>query len=259
MSKCLRDENGTCRRCDHGLDFDFTMAFQPIVDIAAGEVFAQEALVRGVDGQSAGEILAKVTPASLYRFDQACRTRAIEIAHGLGCERPVSINFLPNAVYEPNACIQATLKLASELGWPLHNIMFEVTETEYVRDRLHLQRIVESYRAMGFLTAIDDFGAGYANLELLVDIRPDVIKADRNLIIDVDRNERRQAIMDGLVTLTDRLDIRLIAEGVETLAEARWLYARGITLQQGYLYARPAIETLSDCPHDLIAEIRAGA
>ena len=259
MSHCLRDDKGNCRRCDNGLDFDFTMAFQPIVDIAAGEVFAHEALVRGTDGQSAGEILSQVTPASLYRFDQACRTRAIQLVHDLECDKPVSINFLPNAVYEPTACIQATLTLAGELGWPLKNIMFEVTETEYVRDRKHLQRIVEAYRAMGFLTAIDDFGSGFANLELLVDIRPDVIKADRNLIIDVDQNERRQAIMEGLVTLTDRLGIRLIAEGVETFAEASWLYQRGITLQQGYLFARPAIETLSPCPSDLIERIRASA
>lgn len=235
------------------------MAFQPIVDIAAGEVFAQEALVRGVNGESAGEILSRVTPASLYRFDQGCRTRAIQLAHDLGCEQLVSINFLPNAVYEPSACIQATLKLADELGWPLQNIMFEVTETEYVRDRRHLQRIVEAYRAMGFLTALDDFGAGYANLELLVDIRPDVIKADRNLIIDVNQNERRQALMEGLITLTNRLGIRLIAEGVETLAEACWLYQRGIKLQQGYLFARPAIETMSLPPSDLIEQIRASA
>ena len=258
MSQCLRDDHGQCRRCDESLDFDFTMAFQPIVDIAAGEIFAHEALVRGIEGESAGEILSRVTPASLYRFDQGCRIRAIQLAHELGCDKPVSINFLPNAVYEPNACIQATLKLAGEVGWPLHNIMFEVTETEYVRDRHHLQRIVEAYRAMGFLTAIDDFGSGFANLELLVDIRPDVIKADRNLIIDVDQNERRQAIMEGIVTLADRLGIRLIAEGVETLAEARWLYQRGITLQQGYVFARPAIETISPCPSELIAQVRGG-
>ena len=93
----------------------------------------------------------------------------------------------------------------------------------------------------------------------LADLGADVIKADRNLIIDVDQNERRQAIMEGLVTLTDRLGIRLIAEGVETFAEASWLYQRGITLQQGYLFARPAIETLSPCPSDLIGQIRASA
>ncbi|MES1930553.1 diguanylate phosphodiesterase [Salinisphaera dokdonensis CL-ES53] len=259
MAQCLRDEEGGCRRCDGELDFEFTMAFQPIIDVAAGEVFAHEALVRGINGEGARDILNRVKPHSLYRFDQACRIRALEIAHRLGCDRPVSINFLPNAVYEPEACIQATLKLAGELGWPLAQIMFEVTETEHVRDRQHLQRIVESYRAMGFLTAIDDFGAGYANLELLVDMQPDVVKADRHLIIDIDRNPRRQAIVESLVIMGKKLGITLIAEGVETLAEARWLYQRGIHLQQGFLYARPQIETLVASPVDIIEQVRAAA
>ena len=259
MAQCLRDEDGGCRRCDGELDFEFTMAFQPIIDVAAGEVFAYEALVRGINGEGAGDILGRVKPCSLYRFDQACRIRALEIAHRLGCQQPVSINFLPNAVYEPRACIEATLKVAHELGWPASRIMFEITEVEQVRDRTHLQNIVAEYNAMGFQTALDDFGAGYANLELLVDLRPDVVKADRHLIMDIDRNERRQAIMESLVTLSDRLGITLVAEGVETLAEARWLYQRGIRIQQGFLYARPQIETLVVSPADVIEQVRAGA
>jgi len=244
MAKCLRDEEGGCRRCDGGLDFEFTMAFQPIVDVAAGAPFVYEALVRGVNGEGAGAILSQVQPCSLYRFDQACRIRALEIADRLGCPCPVSINFLPNAVYEPSACIEATLAVARELGWPESRIMFEVMETEEVRDRAHLQNIVESYNAMGFWTAIDDFGAGYANLELLADLQPDVVKIDRHLVCAIHESPRRQIILETLVTLAARLNIRLVAEGVETGEEAAWLFAAGITLQQGYWFAYPAIETL---------------
>ena len=244
MAKCLRDEEGGCRRCDGGLDFEFTMAFQPIVDVAAGAPFAYEALVRGVNGEGAGAILSQVQPCSLYRFDQACRIRALEIADRLGCPCPVSINFLPNAVYEPSACIEATLAVARELGWPESRIMFEVMETEEVRDRAHLQNIVESYNAMGFWTAIDDFGAGYANLELLADLQPDVVKVDRHLVCAIHESPRRQIILETLVTLAARLNIRLVAEGVETGEEAAWLFSAGITLQQGYWFAYPAIEAL---------------
>lgn len=256
MAKCIRDEEGGCRRCDGALDFDFTMAFQPIVNVETGAAFAYEALVRGTQGQGAGEILSQVTPCSLYRFDQACRIRALEIAHRLGCEKPVSINFLPNAVYEPEACIQATLKVASELGWPESRIMFELTETEYVRDRQHLQNIVEAYRAMGFMTALDDFGAGFANLELLVDLQPDVVKIDRHLIINIHESPRRQAIVESLVGLAERIGTQLLVEGVETLEEASWLYSRGLYLQQGYYFARPQIETLPACDAAHIDAVR---
>lgn len=256
MARCLRTEDEGCRRCDGALDFDFTMAFQPIVDVASGAPFAYEALVRGIDGESAGEILSWVTPGTLYRFDQACRVRAIEIAHGLSCGQLLSINFLPNAVYEPDACIQATLDVAQTLGFPLDRIMFEVTETEYVRDRGHLRNIVEAYNAMGFSTAIDDFGGGYANLDLLVDLHPDVVKIDRQLIRDVSESPRRQAILESLVPLAERLDIRLVAEGVETLGEARWLYSRGIVLQQGYFHARPAVEVLPGLSATRLAAVR---
>jgi EAL domain-containing protein (putative c-di-GMP-specific phosphodiesterase class I) len=259
MGQCIRDEDNGCRRCEAPLGFDFTMAYQPIMDLARGEPFGYEALVRGLEGQSAHTILSQVARPSVYSFDQACRQRALEIAGRLGCERLVSINFLPNAVYEPYACIQTTLELAEQMAWPHRQIMFEVMESECVRDRGHLQNIFEAYRTMGFLTAIDDFGAGYANLDLLVDLRPDIVKIDRQLIIDIDHSPRRQAIVDALVAMAERLAFRLVAEGVETLAEAAWLYGRGITVQQGFFHARPAIEQLPAYDDRRIAAIRDAA
>ncbi|MGB7757909.1 MAG: EAL domain-containing protein [Salinisphaera sp.] len=244
MTNCDGDDAPYCARCEGALDFEFSMAFQPIVDVASRDVFAYEALVRGPDGASAASILAQVDDRNLYTFDQACRVRALELAHALGCDRRLSINFLPNAVYAPEACIQATLATAERLGWPVSQLMFEIIETEAVRDRLHLQSIVEAYNAMGFTTALDDFGAGYANLDLLVDLRPDVIKIDRELVRDIPNAPRRKALVEGLIDLAAKLEIRLIAEGVETAGEAGWLYDRGIALQQGFYFARPALEQL---------------
>lgn len=244
MTNCDGDDAPYCTRCEGTLDFEFSMAFQPIVDVANREVFAYEALVRGRGGESAASILAQVDDSNLYTFDQACRVRALELAHSLGCDRRVSINFLPNAVYAPEACIQATLATAERLGWPVSQLMFELMETEAVRDRLHLHSIVEAYKAMGFTTALDDFGAGHANLDLLVDLHPDVIKIDRELVCDIQSSPRRQILVEGLIDLAVKLDIRLIAEGVETSGEAAWLYRRGIALQQGFYFARPALEQL---------------
>ncbi len=153
---------GGCQGCKLGnRDFDIAMAFQPIVDVASRRVFAFEALVRGSAGQGAAEVLASVTPENRYAFDQRCRVAAIEgaVAAGiLDTGAKLSINFLPNAVYSPTACIQLTLKTARATGFPTDRLIFEFTENEEITDTDHVKNIVETYRKMGFGTAIDDFG-----------------------------------------------------------------------------------------------------
>lgn len=238
--------NGQCNRCDSPVPFEFTMAFQPIVDVSQRKIIYYEALVRGPRGESAFSILEQVTEDLLYRFDQACRIKAIELASELGMQERLSINFLPNAVYEPEACIQATLETAHRVGWPTNRLNFEIVETERVRDRLHMRTIIESYREMGFTTSLDDFGNGYANLDLLTDLRPDTLKIDRNLVMECDTDKRRQAILSSLVTLAKALGTQLIAEGVETRDESRCLLALGIPVQQGYYFSYPSLEALAE-------------
>ena len=107
-----------CRR-DSGFPLAFSMAFQPIVDTRAGTIFGHEALVRGTAGEGAGSILSKVDADNRYWFDQQCRVKAIELASRLfpaGGDTKLSINFLPNAVYEPRACIRQTLETAGRVG-----------------------------------------------------------------------------------------------------------------------------------------------
>lgn len=91
------------------LDFEFSMAFQPIVDLRDNSIFAYEALVRGCDGSGAAAILGKVNKQNRYAFDQACRFKAVELASRLQIPCFFSINFLPNAVYQAATCIRATL------------------------------------------------------------------------------------------------------------------------------------------------------
>ncbi|MBD3894875.1 EAL domain-containing protein [Halomonas sp. ML-15] len=248
MGNCARVDSH-CKRCDIPLPFDFTMAFQPIVDIESASIVTYEALVRGPGGESAYSIISKVTDDLLYRFDQACRVRAIELASRLGMQERLSINFMPNAVYEPQACIQATLEVSRRVGWPTDRIVFEITETEMVKDRMHLRGIIDAYRSMGFTTAIDDFGNGYANLDLLTDLRPDKLKIDRELVMNCHEDPRRQAILRAVHGLAGELDVGLIAEGVELREEALWLARLGISSQQGFYFARPALESL--CQHSL--------
>jgi EAL domain-containing protein (putative c-di-GMP-specific phosphodiesterase class I) len=237
-----------CQGCrSEGDEFNLAMAFQPIVDSATGLPFAYEALVRGPNGESAGEVLAGVTPENRYAFDQRCRVAAIEGAVAAGIletDAKLSINFLPNAVYSPVACIQLTLKTARATGFPTERLIFEFTENEEIADTDHIKNIVESYRKMGFATAIDDFGAGYAGLGLLAKFQPDLIKLDMELIRAVDSNMPRRLIVESVVRLCEKLGIVVIAEGIETTAEYETLRDLGVRYFQGFLLARPAFQAL---------------
>ena len=236
---------GHCNRCDSPVPFAFTMAFQPIVNVLERKIVYYEALVRGPNGESAWSILSQVTDELIYRFDQQCRIKAIELANQLGMQESLSINFLPNAVYDPLACIQATLETSKRVGWPVERINFEIIETERVKDRAHMRNIIDNYRAMGFTTSLDDFGSGYANLDLLIDLRPDTLKIDRDLVRGCDSDTYRQIILKSILTLATQLDIQLIAEGVETREESRYLLALGIPVQQGFYFAFPNLESLT--------------
>jgi EAL domain-containing protein (putative c-di-GMP-specific phosphodiesterase class I) len=236
----------TCQGCRGGeaLPFAFTMAFQPIVDMTGGRVWGYEALVRGLEGESAASILAQVTHETLYKFDQACRVRAIELAGQMLPDdgTMLSINFMPNAVYEPAACIRASLEAARRVGLRRERLMFEFTEDERFTDTAHMMRIVAEYKRQGFLTALDDFGAGYAGLNLFANFQTDLIKIDMALIRGIDTDRARQAIVAGIVGIARALDVRVIAEGVETEAETVTLRAAGISLFQGYYFAKPQLE-----------------
>ncbi|RMZ62005.1 EAL domain-containing protein, partial [Vibrio anguillarum] len=116
-----------CQQCSEkqSLPFDFTMAFQPIVNVADNTIFGYEALVRGLNNESAYSIIEQVSDDNRYRFDQLCRIKAIKLAAKLKLSGILSINFLPNAVYQPERCIRTTLEAAKQFGFPTERIMFE--------------------------------------------------------------------------------------------------------------------------------------
>ncbi|GHH26281.1 signaling protein [Sphingomonas glacialis] len=239
---------GGCQGCKSDRDqFDIAMAFQPIVDVETGRTFAFEALVRGGNGQSAAEVLSGVSSENRYAFDQRCRVAAIEgavAAGSLDTGAKLSINFLPNAVYSPAACIQLTLKTARATGLPIDRLIFEFTENEEMIDTDHVKNIVETYRKMGFGTAIDDFGAGHAGLGLLAKFQTDYIKLDMELVRGIEASLPRRMIVEGVIRIAHSLGIVIIAEGIETIAEYDVLRVMGVHYIQGYLLARPGFKCL---------------
>ena len=235
-----------CGHCvAHGpLGFEFTFAFQPIVDISLVEVYSYEALVRGPLGESAAWVLNQVDDENRYRFDQDCRVSAIALAARLGMTTRLNINFMPNAVYRPEHCIQSTLHAAHKYNFPIENVIFEVVENDHLADCSRLVEILSAYKRCGFSTAIDDFGAGFAELKMLARFQPHILKIDMELIRGIDHDSARQAIVNGTVVMCAQLGIRALAEGVESHQEFLWLQKAGVKLFQGFLFGAPGFEML---------------
>ena len=237
MPSCDGCRNGS------GLDFDLKIAFQPIFDCEADVPFAYEALVRGPHGESARWVLDQIHDGNRYAFDQECRVAAIRTAVAAGLldgPAKLSINFMPNAVYSPQACIQLTLKTASETGLPTDRLIFEFTENEQV-DTAHARDIIDAYAALGFATAVDDFGAGYSGLGLLANLKTDIIKLDMELIRGIDVSEPRRQIVRATVSLLREMGRVVVAEGIETASELEVLRDLGVRYVQGFHIAKPML------------------
>jgi EAL domain-containing protein (putative c-di-GMP-specific phosphodiesterase class I) len=237
---------GLLPRSGTALGFSITMAFQPIIDIESHEVYSYEALVRGTRGESAALVLSNVTNDRRYVFDQICRMKALSLGKRLRIATRRNINFMPNALYELDTCLRTTVRAAHHYGFPIEQIVFEVMEGERVMDIKHVAEVIQECQKQGLRIAIDDFGAGYSGLNLLADLHPDMIKLDIGLCRAIDTSPVRQAIVHGVMVACDDLHVEVIAEGVEKLSEFVTLRTLGVRYFQGYLFARPSLESLPD-------------
>ncbi len=229
--------------------FPFTIAFQPIVDVFAGRVFAYEALARGPENEPASFVLDQIDEKNRFAFIQSCKVKEITMAAQLGvAERKAKLclNLMPEAIYDTGACLRNILDTARSCNFPLENLILELTERQRVRDTTRLDSIVKEYRSHGFQMAIDDFGSGFAQLYLLKAFSADMIKLDMTLIRGLDQRPSAFTIVRSMVELCRNLNIHLVAEGVETREEYLALRQCNVRLMQGYLFARPQFEGLPD-------------
>jgi blue light- and temperature-responsive anti-repressor len=223
---------------------EFTFAFQPIVNIATGVIVSFEALVRGKNNESAYQVFQQVSEAGKYHFDELLRVAAIPLAMRLGLNCNLNLNIFPHSVEVYPTAISSTLEMADRSGLPHNRITLEITETEITANILWFKELINQHRSSGVQVSIDDFGAGYAGLNLLADFQPDSVKIDMSIIRNINTQGPRQAIVRGLIRTCRDLGIDVIAEGVETEPECRWCFDEGIELYQGYFIGRPGFEHL---------------
>jgi EAL domain-containing protein (putative c-di-GMP-specific phosphodiesterase class I) len=235
----LLDANGE-------MGFNFSFAFQPIVDVQNREIISFEALVRGPHGESSASVFAQVPKNEILKFDKICRHKAIHLASRLKIPNQLNLNLAAESIYEIDLSIMATFQASMQSGFPAENIIFEVLESKSLTEKRNLVRYLRLIQEFGFATAIDDFGAGYSGLRLLAEYQPYFIKLDRHLIGNIHQDYVKQRIFAGIRKICDSLSIQIVAEGVESAGEYHWLHEAGIVFFQGYYFARPAFEALPD-------------
>lgn len=224
-----------------------TSYFQPIIDAKDNSIFGYEALIRGV--KENGELMfpdqlfSKSTRNDLnFKLDRMCRESALKTAAVKRITQKVFINFLPTAIYDPQFCLNSTVRWAKQLEFDPKNIIFEVVETESIKDKDHLKSILSYYREQGFEIALDDVGEGYSGLNMLINLKPDIIKVDREIIQNIDKDEFKQSTYKALYTLARENGIKILAEGIETSFELHMIKSIGVDYLQGYYFGRPQAE-----------------
>jgi EAL domain-containing protein (putative c-di-GMP-specific phosphodiesterase class I) len=213
------------------------IAVQPILDVTRSTVSSYEALARFP--APAGEFPALwFAAARAGGLGAALEARAVAVALELGRSRPagtvLSVNVSPSVLVTP--------EFRSVLPHDLTGLQFEITENELMPDGPAVTEILRRLRRRGARIAVDDVGEGYAGLQRVMEIRPDVLKLDRSLVTDVDSDPAKAAMVDAVVRYAARTGALVCAEGVETRRELAALADLDVAQVQGFLVGRPAYD-----------------
>ncbi len=222
-----------------------TPVYQPIVSLGgSGTVFGYEALARTVDRTwfaHPSELFWFAEKEGLtYSLDRLAREKAIDGCTRLGGEQKLFINVMAQIMEDPCFLPGQTLNLLEQRGLSPRNVVFEITERSSIDDFASVKRALEHYRRQGYQIAIDDVGAGYSSLQSIVELRPDYLKVDRSIIQNIHQDEIKEHILHTLLELANKLDIPVIAEGIEEAHELAKVQGMGVQYAQGYLLGRPA-------------------
>jgi len=218
------------------------MAFQPIIDIKAKRIFAYEALLRTDEESLKRPDLFIGTAERLDRIHELGRTVRAAVA-SRAHDFPPDVLLFVN-VHGLELTDESLFSASDPLAPFAQRVVIEITE------RIGLDPVagptrVAMLRKLGYRIAVDDLGAGYAALGALATLEPEVVKLDMSLIRDIDRQPTKRRVVGAIATLCRELGSRVVAEGVETQAEAAVVIDAGIELIQGYLFARPTREIVS--------------
>jgi len=232
---CARRERVAQLLRDGGPD----VVVQPIVELPTGHTVGVEALARfpARSGHGAEEWFADATAAGLgLELELAAIERALATLDQLPSDIYLSVNASPAAVTSPRLVELLT-------AGPTERLVLELTEHVPVSDYEVLARPLDRLRRSGVRLAVDDAGAGFASLQHILNLAPDIIKLDRALVRDIDTDPARASLASCLVLFADRIGANLVAEGIESDPECGALQDLGIRYGQGFHLGHPVAST----------------
>jgi EAL domain-containing protein (putative c-di-GMP-specific phosphodiesterase class I) len=219
--------------------------FQPIFKVAGKQksLHSLECLMRGPKGTSverANVLFAYVRlKRSEIAVDRACMRAALTEAARLPGEPNISVNVHASTLGRDTGFAAYLKGLAESCGVSPSRVTVELIEHAPVWDAAGILRSIEQMRGFGMRLAVDDVGAGQSNYNMILDCCPDALKVDAYVVRGCHADRHRVAVLESIVTLAQKLEARIVAEGIEEQADLEVLQAMGIDLIQGYLLARP--------------------
>lgn len=233
------DVYGNIRRYHQLVGSDITFAFQTIIDATEQEVIGYEALVRGNENEPASLVMSRVQQNRRFDFDQACRVRAIEAATRFDIDARLHLNCTDIKAANVGEVVEVCRHVARRQQIDFERIVLELNNLDAIGNRESLQAVHKAIRDAGFLTLADNFGRRDADLRPVALFQPEQLKLAQRLVESIHMRRENQAIVKAAVTLCRELGITVIASGVETIEEFRWLHDAGIEFFQGFFFAQP--------------------
>lgn len=230
-------------------DNQFVVYFQPQFDHKTGKIVSAEALSRWIHPTknmiSPGVFIPTfekngfIVKLDEYIWNKACEWQAKWIKENPDKEPfPISVNISRLDIYNPHLC-EILLSIIKKYGISADLFRLEITESAYVENPSQLIQTIECLRSSGFIVEMDDFGSGYSSLNSLKDVPVDVLKLDLCFLSGENRLRRSEQILVSIVEMSKKLNLKIIAEGVETKEQADFLTSIGCSIIQGFYYSRP--------------------
>ena len=217
--------------------------YEPIVEVKTRTVFGYEALARGPRDSLLHSPLKLFGVAEreglLFQLDCLCRRSGLIGAHGLPDGTKLFLNVRPTAIHDPDFREDTLRNTLESCGLAPGDVVLEISEQESIENFEIFREARDRYRKLGFQIALDDTGAGYANLEALVELAPEFIKVDRAFVRGIDEDPARQQLLGALRQLSDDTGSQIIGEGLDTWEELETLGRLGIRYGQGWLFGQP--------------------
>ncbi len=228
-------------------EHQFQLHYQPKVRAGTEELVGMEALIRwrhpelGMISPVAFISLAEesgwIVELGVFILETACRfTR--EVNQRFGLQLVVGVNVAQRQLQEPDFCDQLQ-RILQRTGLPSAQLDIEVTETQRLGEQDQIQRNLAAIRELGCTVSIDDFGTGHSTLEDLRRIPADCVKLDQSFVRNVGVDPQDEAIIRATVEMCHRLELTLVAEGVENEDQLHFLTGLQCQVMQGYLFSRP--------------------